>query len=412
LKHVARIILILCLLLPHGAYASAQPQGIQVTIDGKAQHYQQAPLNLNGSIVVPLRAIFEALEAELTYESTTKIITATTKTTTIIIQVGSTIATINDKKVVLAQAPVIINNFTYVPVRFVSESFGGDVQWDHSHNTVQIIREGTDPKVIAQEAYKATLEGKNVNELNDLLINEVNKQQPSLIYIESLLQLGADPNIRSTASFPLEIAVINRNLELTELLLKYDADPNQTIANSKYEYTNTKSILNYLADLRYSFAEGRGIDEDMDVAVLELLLAYKADPNLIGDTKNSKAPIINSAIIYNRIKIVQALLAGGASPNVHPEDPLQNAPLHHAIHFSTLSFVKTHNLDPSLYPSQHPEIVKLLLEYGADPNGKTLGTTPLDQAKSTYTTTWNKEQEITLPNPIIIRLIEEYLNKP
>jgi len=44
--------------------------------------------------------------------------------------IGSTKALINDKIVDLDAPPVIRGNTTFIPVRFVTEILGGEVQWN------------------------------------------------------------------------------------------------------------------------------------------------------------------------------------------------------------------------------------------------------------------------------------------
>src|SRR5690242_15324822 len=57
------------------AYA-ADSKSISVLIDGKSQQYEQPPLIDNGHTLVPLRAIFEALGAEIKWNSASKTATA------------------------------------------------------------------------------------------------------------------------------------------------------------------------------------------------------------------------------------------------------------------------------------------------------------------------------------------------
>ncbi len=48
---------------------------------------------------------------------------------------NSTEATVNGKAVKISAVPRIMNESTFVPLRFIAESVGGDVTWDEKTNT-------------------------------------------------------------------------------------------------------------------------------------------------------------------------------------------------------------------------------------------------------------------------------------
>ena len=54
-------------------------------------------------------------------------------------QIGKKSATVNGKEVVLDVAPFIVNGRTLVPIRFISETFGAQVNWDGNTKTVTIV---------------------------------------------------------------------------------------------------------------------------------------------------------------------------------------------------------------------------------------------------------------------------------
>src|SRR5690606_22564014 len=57
-------------------------------------------------------------------------ITAVKDTTKVKLTIGSKTAQVNGEKVILMQAPEIINGTTLVPLRFIGESLGSKVSWD------------------------------------------------------------------------------------------------------------------------------------------------------------------------------------------------------------------------------------------------------------------------------------------
>lgn len=111
---------------------------IKVLLNGKKIRFDQPPIILNGRTLVPLRAIFEAMGATVEWDQKTKTVTASNGSITVVMKAGDKTMTKNGTKITLDVPPQIINNRTLVPVRVVAESFGADVKWDGSTQTVII----------------------------------------------------------------------------------------------------------------------------------------------------------------------------------------------------------------------------------------------------------------------------------
>ena len=88
------------------------------------------PMIIKGSTMVPLRFIGEAIGAELNYDNSEQKITLKLYNKTIILWINKTTALINNDPVSLNVPPIIVNGRTLVPVRFVSENLGAKVDWD------------------------------------------------------------------------------------------------------------------------------------------------------------------------------------------------------------------------------------------------------------------------------------------
>ena len=56
----------------------------------------------------------------------------------IVLKIGSKIATVDGKEIVMDVAPLILENRTFVPVRFVSEVLGCKVNWNQKDREVTI----------------------------------------------------------------------------------------------------------------------------------------------------------------------------------------------------------------------------------------------------------------------------------
>jgi hypothetical protein len=109
-----------------------------VTVDGKATSIDAAPEIINSRTFVPIRFIAETFGADVEYLAETQGITVTLGDSTIGLQIGNATAVIDGNIVSLEAAPYIKNSRTMVPLRVVSEAFGGDVAWDPALRTITI----------------------------------------------------------------------------------------------------------------------------------------------------------------------------------------------------------------------------------------------------------------------------------
>ncbi|WP_418040540.1 CotH kinase family protein [Paenibacillus xylanilyticus] len=117
----------------------ATDQTISVTLDGQAISFpDQDPLEQSGRVMVPVNAILEALGAEVTWDKTAKTVTAVLNDQTLVLQIGSSTATVNGETIDIDAPAIIQNSRTLVPVRFISEGLGLTVDWDQAAAQVSL----------------------------------------------------------------------------------------------------------------------------------------------------------------------------------------------------------------------------------------------------------------------------------
>lgn len=109
-----------------------------ILIDGVRLATKQAPVMIQGRVVLPMRSIFEALDAKVTWNQRAKTVTAVKDGTRIVLKINSKTATINNKSVRLDVPAKNLRGTTMVPVRFVSEALGEKVGWNSRTKTVSI----------------------------------------------------------------------------------------------------------------------------------------------------------------------------------------------------------------------------------------------------------------------------------
>jgi len=107
--------------------------------DDKLIIMDSPPYIKKGTTFVPLRFISETFGAKVEWENIGKgriIIYLNDKK--IILDVGSNVAFINSDAYILPAPPEVINNRTFVPVRFISEGLGAKVEWDSIKQEITI----------------------------------------------------------------------------------------------------------------------------------------------------------------------------------------------------------------------------------------------------------------------------------
>ncbi|MFC9712483.1 stalk domain-containing protein [Paenibacillus sp. NPDC056933] len=118
---------------------------ISIYINGAELSSAQAPVMKGGRVLVPLRSIFEGLDATVKYTNKTKTITASREDQEVILKLGSKTAYINGEAISLDVPANTIKGNTMVPIRFVSEAFGEKVFWNSRNQRVDIKTTSTPP---------------------------------------------------------------------------------------------------------------------------------------------------------------------------------------------------------------------------------------------------------------------------
>lgn len=123
-----------------GKTVQYREQEVHVIVDGKElQNLDMPAVIIDSRTLVPLRAIFEAMGAKVSWQADTQKITAEfADGKTVIMFVNNKAGVVNGNAFNMDVAPKIINDRTMVPVRAVAEAVGADVTWDDATRTVNI----------------------------------------------------------------------------------------------------------------------------------------------------------------------------------------------------------------------------------------------------------------------------------
>lgn len=127
--------LFILIIIANPAYA----EKISVNLNGKPLSFDVSPTMHNGRVLVPLRIIFESLGATVDWDGITNTVTASKFGHVVKLKIGERKAFIGNSTVEIDVPPIVINNRTLVPVRFVSEAFGSYVTWNEKDKEVVIL---------------------------------------------------------------------------------------------------------------------------------------------------------------------------------------------------------------------------------------------------------------------------------
>lgn len=111
---------------------------ITVMLNGSPIDFDQPPIIKDDRTLVPLRAIFEALGAAVSWDDATQTVTAVRGDKTVSLTIGSQTLYVGQSAVTLDVPAQLVNDRTLVPVRAISAAFDYQVDWDDELQQVSI----------------------------------------------------------------------------------------------------------------------------------------------------------------------------------------------------------------------------------------------------------------------------------
>ena len=140
------VLLVLCLVLLAQTLVFAADFGITVMVNGSELKTDVTPQIVNDRTMLPMRAIFEELGANVSWIEADRIVLATKNDLMIVLQIDNDKMSVQSASeegntvVELDAAPYIYENRTMVPVRAIAEALKADVQWNGETRTVTITQ--------------------------------------------------------------------------------------------------------------------------------------------------------------------------------------------------------------------------------------------------------------------------------
>ncbi len=141
LKKVATIT-VLGVLLSSVPVVQAQ-QEISVYVNGQKLQFETPPVIIDGTTLVPMRALFEALGAEVSWNDDTQTAIGSKQGVFVSVEIGKEYISRCSIDIPVETPARIIDGNTMIPLRIVSESFGLSVSWSDVTNSIYMYDTGS-----------------------------------------------------------------------------------------------------------------------------------------------------------------------------------------------------------------------------------------------------------------------------
>lgn len=229
MKRILTLLSAFVLVLGVNAYAADE---VEIYIDNERLECENIPVNINDRVLVPMRAIFEVLDAEVSWNAESRTVKAERNGEFMYIPVDTNSMTtgvyntendeITVESIYLDVPSMIIDDRTYVPIRAVSEALSADVSWDGENNRVIIDSRRNEDGVVYytsnsdyRKLYSVGKNGNNRQKLSDKSVNELEMYNGSVYYTSSnenyLYKANADNGEECIIKRPINKLNIDEN---------------------------------------------------------------------------------------------------------------------------------------------------------------------------------------------------------
>lgn len=304
-KVVSMVVIAAMVFLMAGVGVFAEKlQTIKVTVNGNPVTFDQAPVNQNGMVLVPIRSILEAFGQKVTFDNASQTVTAVDSVIGMTTTVNLKSAEVKteqgkvERSYQMDSAPVVLSGRTLIPVRSISDIFCRNVKWDQNTQTVAIT--DYDGKDLALSTSK-------VNDVyNGEFVHVSIQQDPSkdmvwqIAPIENVIWVGQDMSA-GTANFVFKIE------------LSKDADKD-----------DSNNVMDRLT-LNYVDSQGRALQKQ-DFALRISDPADSATPLIQNQTVNAKVgDYVKVTLIDNTASTGYAWYASAAPAGLEFMERVQQA---------------------------------------------------------------------------------------
>lgn len=146
-RWLVSMLLLTLVLAATAGYAGAAD--VKVTLDGRPVVLDVKPIRENNTVLLPLRAVFGELGAEVAWDAGNRRVNIQRGRTELRLTIGSSAALKNGTQISLPVPPRIVNGRTFIPLRIVMDAFGAQATWRERDLTVAITSPTKRPLTLA-----------------------------------------------------------------------------------------------------------------------------------------------------------------------------------------------------------------------------------------------------------------------
>lgn len=189
--------------------SAATDKGIQIrnnvtiNIDGETIQINDPILDKADHLLLPMRALYEAIGASVEWNKETLTASANRNGKVINLTIDAMTALVDGQEVAMDVAPIMYKDRIYMPLRFVTENLDGNVNWDPSTQTVDILLDGSSEKP-QEDPYILHVNNKRIV-MDDPIITRESRTYIPADYLSDYLDDSAG-NWLPDKSFELQIA--------------------------------------------------------------------------------------------------------------------------------------------------------------------------------------------------------------
>lgn len=251
-----------------------EPTYIQV--NGERLETDVPPMIFSDRSVVPARAVFEKLGANVTWNSDTQQVGISMNDTNIILAINDRIAVVNDERYEMDIPAKIINGRTMIPARFVGETLGADVDWIGQQRLITIDYQPEEEKQ------------------QDITIHDVDikKGKTGLrIVIESDSEIGEYSSLQLSEHPRLVVDIKNAVLDIKQN--EFEINDNKVLQIRASQYEINPNVTRFVVDLEEWIGYHISLSEDKK----QLYIDFQSELSNVTDVKFSKSDDMNTVDI-------------------------------------------------------------------------------------------------------------------
>ncbi|AOZ94557.1 N-acetylmuramoyl-L-alanine amidase family protein [Paenibacillus crassostreae] len=318
MKKFSFLLLIIIFVMAFPNKGQAASEHSNVFLDGKELIFTTDVQieNVNNNIMIPIRVVAENLGFEVIWGQQDHTVTIKENSKLIKLKVDDKKAWVNSQSTILSTAPFAKSNTVFVPIRFVSEQMGIQVNWDNISKKVYLISPTNVEKPAVDEL--AAINGMDFSN-NRLMISLTENVEPKVSVLNSPDRIVVDiPYAQFSDTFGE-----NQQLDIHSQG-SFDIIGYSDISKVRYSlFSNTPSTVRVVLDLNYAksyslYSEGNTfvvdlngkdvnpvvpVDDGKNIVVIDAGHGNQ-DPGALGVTKK-KEKDFNLAIALKVKKLMQ-----------------------------------------------------------------------------------------------------------